>query len=124
MKKKATPIHKNLSDGMHAVLLHYCKSMMANSHSYISDLGKGVNEQQVSQKLVFRKMVLALPTLEDKLEEIGDRYNRHRPSEQIGPKDLDEVAYWPLVGCAKKRKSLSVLTARMNEYIQGNDDNG
>lgn len=119
--KKATPISK-VSDRIGAVLRRVRRNMAASNRSFINDLGKVINEQRVSRKLAFRKMVLALPTLEDKLNEIEDRYNRYYPLEQISARDLDGVAYWPPVGDAERRKFLSVLTVRVNEYIQTNDD--
>lgn len=121
--KKATPISK-VSDRTGAVLRRIRRNMAASNRSFINDLGKVINEQRVSRKLAFRKMVFALPTLEDKLNEIEDRYNRYYPSEQISVRDLDGVAYWPPVGGAERRKFLSILTARVNEYIHENDDKG
>lgn len=84
---------------MGAILRHVPANMAASSRSLINDLGKVINEQRVSRKLTFRKMVLALPTLEGKLIEVEDRYNRYYASEHISARDMDGVAYWPLVSC-------------------------
>lgn len=69
-----------------------------------------------------RKMDLVLPTLEDELLEIEDCYNRYYSTKHIRNADLDGMAYWPPVDGAKRRKFLLVLTTKVNEYVQENDD--
>ncbi|ODM20168.1 hypothetical protein SI65_05156 [Aspergillus cristatus] len=120
-KNKATKhVSRGVSDRMGTILRQVRK--VASNRSFINDLTRVINDQEVSRKMAFRKMVHALPTLEDKLNEIEAYYNRFYPAEQIKAKDLDGVGYWPPVDGTERKKFLSLLMVRVNEYIQDNDD--
>lgn len=54
-------------------------------------------------------MDLVMPKLEDELLEVEDCYNQYYSTEYIRNADLDEVVY-----CAKRKKSLLILTTKVN----------
>lgn len=119
----ATTVSSEMINRMGAVLTTFRKSMAASNRAFIRDLAKVINEQRMPRTWAFRKMVLALPTLEAKLNKIKCYYNPDYPAEMIEDRDLDGVSDWRPVLPEKRKKLLSRLTARINDRIQLDDDN-